>query len=164
MMKREPLSAPWTDAVVMRDARLPDVFLLMDLADQAGFQINAQWFRAHLGVNAETEAYLVATLDDAPIAGAMLHLVPAGHPSGPRAARLTALVVDEDHRGGRLGLALLGYCEQRARDMGADTLEICLPTGQHSLDGFWDHHGYERHAAYRHHPPTLWAKTLAAGR
>lgn len=164
MIKREPLSAPWTDAVVMRDARLPDVFLLMDLADQAGFQINAQWFRAHLGASTETEAYLVATLDDAPIAGAMLHLLPAGRPSGARAARLTALVVDEDHRGGRLGRALLAHCEQRAKEMGADTLEISLPASKHCLDGFWDHHGYERHAAYRRHPPTLWAKSLASGR
>ncbi|PWF80164.1 GNAT family N-acetyltransferase [Kocuria rosea] len=143
--------------VVLRSARLSDLFVLLDLADQVGYHLNPEWIRHRLQTDPNPEMYLVATISDTPVAAAQLQLVPPHQPQGAAGrARLTALAVDEDHRGAGLGPILLTACEDHARMLGAHVLEIALPSSRPPMDPFWRHHGY------RPLPPALYAKPLAA--
>ena len=142
--------------VVLRSARLSDLFVLLDLADQVGYRLNPEWIRHRLQTDPNPEMYLVATISDTPVAAAQLQLVPPHRQRGAGRARLTALAVDEDHRGAGLGPILLTACEDHARMLGAHVLEIALPSSRPPMDPFWRHHGY------RPLPPALYAKPLAA--
>ncbi|MCJ8504287.1 GNAT family N-acetyltransferase [Kocuria flava] len=137
-----PMDRPETGALVLRPARLSDMFLLMDLADQVGYRIDPEWIRARLDADAAWEAHVVATVADVPVAAAHLYLLPPDHPRKPAWGRLTALVVDEDHRGAGCGSVLLEHCEQLALDRGATVLEIAVPPLRHPMDAFWRGHGF----------------------
>ena len=151
--------------VVLRSARLSDLFVLLDLADQVGYRLNPEWIRHRLQTDPQRAklAVEVRALHPDPLgeladlAAAQLQLVPPHQPQGAAGrARLTALAVDEDHRGAGLGPILLTACEDHARMLGAHVLEIALPSSRPPMDPFWRHHGY------RPLPPALYAKPLAA--
>ena len=44
----QPSGADWAEPVVLRPARVSDMFLLMDLADQVGYCLNPEWIRTRL--------------------------------------------------------------------------------------------------------------------
>lgn len=139
----QPSRADWAEPVVLRPARVSDMFLLMDLADQVGYCLNPEWIRVRLRAEPSSEAHVVATLQDVPVGAAHVHLCPRQPPGGALRAGLTALAVDEEHRAGRIGARLLTRCEDLARQMSAHTLEILVPSLRHDdLHEFWHHHGY----------------------
>ncbi|WJZ68371.1 GNAT family N-acetyltransferase [Kocuria rosea] len=142
-----------TDPAATRPARLADMFMLASLAAQAGCRLNPEEIRHRL-LTPGTGTYLVATIADTPVAVAQVHLVPPGQRRGVRWARLSALVVDENHRGIGLGSMLLAVCEDYARFRGAQALEIGLPPSRRPSGSFWRHHDY--HPL----PPALYAKSL----
>lgn len=147
-----------TEPVALRPARISDLFLLMELADQVGYRLNPEWIRARLGAEPAVEAHVVAALDGVPIGAAHLCLSPRQRPDGTVRARVTALAVDEEHRGEKVGSRLLAHCEELAGRMGAATLEIGVASRRHELDDFWRRHGYERRA------PAPFARSLTPGR
>ena len=151
------VEVPGSHPLALRPARISDMFLLMDLADQVGYRLNPEWIRTRLSTDPAAEAHVVATEQDVPIAAAHLYAVASGREGGRPWARLTALVVDEDHRGHGIGTHLLAHCEGLARGLGAELLEIAIASGRHDLDGFWCRHGYRRH------PPIRYAKLLTDG-
>lgn len=135
--------ATWAEPVVLRPARVSDMFLLMDLADQVGYCLNPEWIHTRLRAEPSAEAHAVATLQDVPVGAAHVHLSPRQPPGGALRAGITALVVDEGHRSGRIGTRLLARCEELARRLGAHTLEITIPSQRHQdLHGFWRRRGY----------------------
>lgn len=141
----QPAGADWAEPVVLRPARVSDMFLLMDLADQVGFCLNPEWIRVRLRAEPSAEAHVVATLQDVPVGAAHVHLCSRQPPGGALRAGLTALAVDEEHRTGRIGSCLLARCEELARRMGAHTLEVVVPSlRDEDLHEFWQHHGYAR--------------------
>jgi len=142
MAMTDPVAAGAPEHLVWRPARPADAFLLMDLADQAGYALDHRWIRGRLGADPAAETHLVAALDGLPVAAAHLHLLPPPPGSTAHRARLSALVVDEVHRGRGLGSALLSWCESAARDRGASALEILLPATRPQDSGFWSHRGY----------------------
>ncbi|MFC4904266.1 MULTISPECIES: GNAT family N-acetyltransferase [Kocuria] len=141
----QPAGANRAAQVVLRPARVSDMFLLMDLADQVGYSLNPEWIRTRLRAEPATEDHVVATLHDIPVGAAHVYLSPRQTPEDAVRASVTALVVDEEHRDERIGSRLLDRCEELARQMGAHTLEIVIPSRRHEdLHGFWQRHGYAR--------------------
>lgn len=141
----QPAGANRATQVVLRPARVSDMFLLMDLADQVGYCLNPEWIRTRLRAEPASEAHVVATLQDIPVGAAHVYLSPRQTPGGAVRASVTALAVDEEHRDERIGSRLLTRCEELAREMGAHTLEIVIPSRRHEdLHEFWHRHGYAR--------------------
>ncbi|MGX5357379.1 GNAT family N-acetyltransferase [Kocuria sp. KH4] len=141
----QPAGADRAAPIVLRPARVSDMFLLMDLADQVGYCLNPEWIRTRLRAEPGTEAHVVATLQDLLVGAAHVYLSPRQAPGGAVRASVTALAVDEEHRDERIGSGLLARCEELARGMGAHTLEIVIPSRRHEdLRGFWHRHGYAR--------------------
>lgn len=148
---------PTTPEISWREGRLSDVFWLRELAAQAGYPVDIARVRERLALTPGVEAHLVAVIADHPIGAAHLRLARTSSAAqAPVRARLTALVVDSGHRGLGVGSALLARCEEAARALGADSLQMLLPSTRDRPGTFWSGNGY-------HQPkPGCYIKSLTA--
>lgn len=92
-----------------------------------------------------TDAVFLAERGGRPVGLAALHWGPQLHRPAP-GARVLALVVAEEARGGGIGAALLDHCEAHARAQGCGFMEI---TSRHEHTGahrFYARRGYDASA------------------
>ena len=123
----------------IRDARLEDSASIAALLGQLGYPTHAEAVAARVErLLAAADRLVVAEVDGEVVGLADVHVSPSLEHDRP-AAKLAALVVDERHRGGGIGRALVAAMEAEARAWGCEVL--FLTTAERRADA---HAFYER--------------------
>ena len=123
----------------VRDARAEDAPAIAELLEQLGYPADAEAVRGRMQRLAGAGDRLVVAEVDGDVVGvADLHVSPSLEHDEP-AGKLAALVVDEGHRGGGIGRALVEAMEAEARTRGCAV--FFLTTAERRADA---HAFYER--------------------
>jgi GNAT superfamily N-acetyltransferase len=138
----------------LRDARLDDSAAIAALLDQLGYPTDVAAVGSRLErLRVVGDRVVVAELDGAVVGLAHLQVAPAIERERP-AAKISALVVDEAHRGHGVGRLLVEELEREARARGCELL--FLTTSEHRGDA---HAFYERMGL--EHTGRRYARTLS---
>jgi GNAT superfamily N-acetyltransferase len=136
-------------AVAVRSARLADADQLARLFDQLGYPQTGDALRGPLeNMLADPRADVLVADDGGGLVGAATYLlVPVAHDSRPW-CRITALVVDEAHRGHGIGRMLVAAAEGAARHAGCSRIEATTALQRTGAHRFYERFGYGRTSAH----------------
>jgi GNAT superfamily N-acetyltransferase len=128
----------------VRDARAEDAAAIAGLLTQLGYpsgvdEVDGRLDRLHV----VGDRVLVAEVGGAVVGLAHLQVTPALERERP-AARIGALVVDEAHRGGGVGRALVQALEDEARLRGCELLYVTTSEHRDDAHAFYDRVGLEQ--------------------
>jgi ribosomal protein S18 acetylase RimI-like enzyme len=130
------------DGAVVREGRAADSPALAGLLSQLGHEVDRVWLEGWLRhVERASDRVLVAEVSGEPVGVAVLHLAPFLH-EGRNRLRLTALVVDRSARSRGIGALLLDACEEIAREMGCQSLELTTREERRDAHRFYERQGY----------------------
>jgi GNAT superfamily N-acetyltransferase len=136
-------------AVAVRSARLEDAAQLARLFDQLGHPQTGDALGGPLeNLLADPRADVLVADDGATLIGAATYfLVPVAHDSRPW-CRITALAVDEAHRGHGIGRMLVAAAETAARDAACSRIEATSALHRTGAHRFYETLGYGRTSAH----------------
>jgi GNAT superfamily N-acetyltransferase len=136
-------------AMVVRSARVEDADQLVLLFDQLGRREAADGLSSRLeALLADPRADVFVADDGGAIVGlATYFLVPVAHEDGAW-CRITALVVDEAHRGLGIGRTLVLATEAAAREAGCARIEATSALHRTRAHQFYDGLAYRRTSAH----------------
>ncbi|HHL4078369.1 GNAT family N-acetyltransferase [Burkholderia sola] len=136
---------PQSDAVATRESQSSDHHSIATLLHQLGYEATPALILEKLQslIPSPTDKIFVATVHDKVVGSISLHALPLFHAAG-YLGRITSMVVDEHHRGGGVGSALIAAAENWFRTVGCVKLEVT--SGDHRLDAhrFYARHGFLR--------------------
>jgi GNAT superfamily N-acetyltransferase len=127
--------------VRIRDARTEDADALASLLGQLGYPTEAEAVARRMERLAG-DRLVVAELDGRVVGFGQLHVAPAIEYEGD-AARLAALVVDEDRRRAGVGRALVDALEAEARARGCVLLFVTTAERREDAHAFYERVGLE---------------------
>jgi predicted N-acetyltransferase YhbS len=135
--------------VVVRSARVEDVDQLARLFDELGHpQTEDALARALEAALADPRADVLVADDGGAVVGAATYfLVPVVHDSRPW-CRITALIVNEAHRGHGIGQRLVEAAEAAARDAACSRIEATSARHRSGAHRFYDGLGYGQTSAH----------------
>jgi predicted N-acetyltransferase YhbS len=136
-------------AFSIRAATPADVEAIEMLLAQLGYPTGAGEMHGRVeGLLMDPRAgVLIAADDDLVLGLATIYHVPVAHEAGPW-CRLTALVVDESHRGYGIGQALVAAAERAARSAGCSRMEATSGIERTGAHRFYERLGYSCEAAH----------------
>jgi hypothetical protein len=141
--QKDPCEAPGAPGVSVHPADEDDAEAIAKLLDDLGHPTEAAYVRERIGSghNRPDHLTLVAERDENVIALAAAHvaLVLFEH---PRAARLNALCVAEDHRDQGIGRRLVREVERWAKQKGCDIVEVTSHHRRGGAHAFYEELGY----------------------
>jgi GNAT superfamily N-acetyltransferase len=127
----------------VRDARRADAAAIAALLTQLGYPSDAATVQERLDrLQIVGDRVVVAELDGEVVGLAHLQVTPAIERDRP-AGKLGALVVDEAHRGGGVGRALVEAAEAEARLRGCELLYLTTSEGRDDAHAFYERVGLE---------------------
>jgi GNAT superfamily N-acetyltransferase len=127
----------------IRDARLTDAEAIGDLLGQLGYPAERGAVESRLErLRIVGDRVVVAEVDGRVAGLAQLHVSPAIEYEQP-AAKLSALVVDESHRGRGIGRALVEAMEAEARTRGCVLLFLTTAARRTDAHAFYERVGLE---------------------
>jgi GNAT superfamily N-acetyltransferase len=131
-------------SVRIRAAEPADAPVLSRLLADLGYPQNPTDLAERIGVMADgsADAVLVADAGGTAIGVASLHVTPLFN-EGRSRARITAFVVDAEHRGRGVGRRLLDAVETAARQRGCYAVELTSGAHRHGAHRFYAAAGYE---------------------
>ena len=132
-----------TDARI-RPARIEDAAAVAALTTQLGYPVDADVQARRLApiLAFDRDAVLVATdADDRPIG--YIHVQRRLFLEGDDQALIAGLVVDEAHRSGGIGAALLAAAEAWAATQGLRSMRVLSRLERADAHRFYERHGYE---------------------
>jgi GNAT superfamily N-acetyltransferase len=130
--------------VLVRDVRPEDAAPLAALLTELGYPVESAAVPARLEqLRAAGDLVLVAELDGDVAGVAQLHVSPSIEYDRP-AAKLSALVVAERHRGSGIGRALVNAVEGEARARGCGLLFLTTAERRADAHLFYERLGFER--------------------
>jgi GNAT superfamily N-acetyltransferase len=135
--------------VIVRSARPDDANQLAGLFDQLGHPQTEGGLRDRLeAVLADPRAGVLVADDGETLVGtATYHFVPVAHDERPW-CRITALVVDEAHRGHGIGRMLVAEAETAARDSGCSRIEATSAMHRADAHRVYEALGFGRTSAH----------------
>ena len=140
--------------LTIRDGRAGDVAAIAELLRQLGYPADEAAVRGRLErLAASGDRVLVAAADGRVVGLATLHVSPSIEHDDP-AGKLTALVVDQDHRGRGVGRALVEAMESEARARGCAVFFLTTAERRGDAHAFYERVGLE-------YTGRRYAKTLA---
>ena len=140
--------------LTIRDAWAGDVAAIAELLRQLGYPADEAAVRGRLErLAASGDRVLVAAADGRVVGLATLHVSPSIEHDDP-AGKLTALVVDQDHRGRGVGRALVEAMESEARARGCAVFFLTTAERRGDAHAFYERVGLE-------YTGRRYAKTLA---
>lgn len=130
--------------MTIRPMRPADAQRVADLATQLGYPSTAVEIAQRMEELADhpRAAALVATLHDEVVGWIQVERVPSL--AVGETGLVGGLVVDEAHRSGRIGQALLEAGEAWAREHGARTMTVASRIARERAHRFYEREGYER--------------------
>ncbi len=129
--------------VRIRDAEARDAERIAALLGQLGYPTTGTSLEQRLErLRIVGDRVVVAELDGAVVGLAQLHVSPTLEYERP-AAKLAALVVDEAHRGGSVGRALVEAMEAEARARRCELLFVTTAARREDAHEFYRHVGFE---------------------
>jgi GNAT superfamily N-acetyltransferase len=128
----------------MRRATLDDVAALVELNDQLGYPTSEGELRGRLEpiLQSAEDAVFVAVDGGEPIG--WIHVAVERGLEASHVAGLRGLVVDEAHRSGGVGRALLGAAEAWAREHGCEVVTVRSRVARERAHRFYEREGYVR--------------------
>jgi ribosomal protein S18 acetylase RimI-like enzyme len=128
----------------VREAETKDLAAITGLIGQLGYP-SAEWAVAQrlerLAADPSSWVY-VALKGDVVVGVASVHVMSILERDDP-IARITAMVVDEEARGGGVGRALLDRLEERARAEGCDKIDLTTRYEREGTAAFYRRMGFE---------------------
>ena len=127
--------------LIVRSAELTDCAAIAELLLQLGYTIDSDEIRKKIAVRSDLDHVLVAELNKQVVGSISLHAFSLFHVKG-NMGRITSLVVDEIHRGEKIGVSLLHAAEQWFYDKECVKFEVT--SGYKRLDAhrFYEKNGY----------------------
>lgn len=120
-----------------------DLACVCTLAAQLGYPCTEDALRARMERIAERDDHLLlVACDDADIAIGWMHLCTLSPLEAEAAAQLSAIVVNEAHRGTGVGAALVAEAEAWARARGFDRLMLRSRHDRDAAHGFYRGRGF----------------------
>lgn len=120
-----------------------DIARVRMLAEQLGYPCTENELRARMdSIGARGDHLLLVACDDADIPVAWMHLCTVSSLQAPATAQLSAIVVDEAHRGEGVGAALVAEAEAWARARGFDRLMLRSRRDRDEAHGFYRKRGF----------------------
>jgi len=130
--------------LTIRDARAEDAAAIAGLLTQLGYPSGAEEVDERLDrLHVVGDRVFVAEAGGAVVGLAHLQVTPALERERP-AARIGALVVDEGHRGGGVGRALMHALEGEARMRGCELLYLTTSERRDDAHAFYERVGLEQ--------------------
>jgi N-acetylglutamate synthase-like GNAT family acetyltransferase len=131
-------------AVTIRNARPRDAGVLAQLLVQLGYPTSTEAVSARMARLAASTAdrLVVAELDNEVVGVASLHLSLSVEHDEP-AAKLSAIVVDERHRGRGVGEALVKALEAEARERGCALIFLTTAERRKDAHAFYRRLGFQ---------------------
>ncbi len=128
----------------IRPARADDVPALVDLNGQLGYPTTEPELRERLDpILASTEGRVFVAVTDDDRAIGWVHVAVERGLEASFVAGLRGLVVDEDHRSGRIGHELMVAAEDWARDHGCEVMTVRSRITRERAHRFYLREGYE---------------------
>jgi GNAT superfamily N-acetyltransferase len=128
----------------VRAAKPADVPALVELITSLGAKVDEKGVRERLAALAKSKAPpLVATLGEAVVGLAGLHVMPTLHRERP-VGRINVLIIAEEQRGQGLGRLLVETAEAKLRAVGCEQIEITSNDRLTKAHDFYRHLGYQR--------------------
>jgi predicted N-acetyltransferase YhbS len=134
-----------TNDVRIRPMRPSDSERVADLATQLGYPSTTDEIEhrlAEVGENPRAAALVAVDVTETVVGWIQVERTPSLAVSD--SALIGGLVVDEHHRSGRIGAALLEAGERWARDHGARTITVSSRVAREGAHRFYEREGYER--------------------
>jgi GNAT superfamily N-acetyltransferase len=134
-----------TTDIRIRPMRPTDATHVADLATQLGYPATTEEILhrlIELGGHPRATALVAVDGADKPIGWIQVERTPSLAVGDT--AIIGGLVVDEAHRSGRIGRALLEAGEEWARDQGARTMTVSSRVARERAHRFYEREGYER--------------------
>ncbi len=130
--------------LTIRDARPGDAPALAPLLDQLGYPASPEAVRRRIDVLAASNAdrLVVAELDGRVVGLAAIHVSPSLEYDEP-AAKLSAIVVDREHRRHGIGEALVAAMEAEARTRGCGLIFLTTAERRRGSHAFYRRIGWE---------------------
>jgi GNAT superfamily N-acetyltransferase len=131
--------------VKIRDVEAPDVAAVVRLLTQLGYPADAPAVARRLErlTESDSDRLFVAEVDGEVVGLAGLHVSPSVEYDAP-AAKVSAIVVDEDHRRLGIGEALLQAVELDARERGCGLLFLTTAHRRRDAHEFYRRLGFEQ--------------------
>jgi GNAT superfamily N-acetyltransferase len=128
----------------IRSARAEDAGAIAELSGQLGYPAASTEMAARLVQleRAGGNVVLIAEVEGRVIG--WLHIVGAYRVEYAPSAEITGLVIDERHRGGGIGRALLAAAERWAIEQGFDTVRVRSNVVRARAHAFYEKHGYQQ--------------------
>jgi GNAT superfamily N-acetyltransferase len=130
--------------VLIREAGAEDAAAIARLLGQLGYSADEKAVRQRLDalLASRADVLLVAVVGDDPVGFAVLHVSIALERDGP-AGKLSAIVVDEQHRSRGIGRRLVAAIEVEARRRGCVLLFLTTSERRRDAHAFYRKLGYE---------------------
>jgi GNAT superfamily N-acetyltransferase len=127
----------------IRDGRLEDAPAIAELLGQLGYPAEAETVAARIErLLAAGDRLVVADVGGRVVGLADLHVSPSLEYDEP-AGKLAAIVVDEGHRGGGIGRALVEAMEAEARARGCAVFFLTTAEGRADAHAFYERLGLD---------------------
>ena len=130
--------SPFTTSILIRPVDPKDAIFLRSLLQQLGYEIDSGLLAKYIATYSEIKgnrAFVAVSkniADDMVLGFISLHISYWFHRSDP-AARISALVVDEQYRGRGIGQMLVNHAEDSALDAGCKLVELTAATHRRQI-------------------------------
>ena len=128
--------------VSIREAESKDIPCLQDLFLQLGYQTVAQSLELHLDQPQNSLSILVAESDNQLCGTVVVHFITPVHENGLWAL-ISALIIDENHRGHGIGQQLLLAAEHIARQKKCCLIELSSNEKRTKAHKFYESNGFK---------------------
>ena len=128
----------------IRTVRNEDARAVAELSGQLGYPTSTAAMTDRLARLERSGGGVVLVAEDAGRVIGWLHIASAYRIEYAPYGEITGLVVDERHRGGGVGRALLAAAERWAAEQGFDTVRVRSNVVRTRAHQFYERHGYDR--------------------
>lgn len=127
--------------LIIKPAISSDSIAIANLLAQLGYAIDPNELKIKIAEQTFLDRVFVAKLDGLVVGCISLHVLPLFHAKG-NMGRITSLVVDESHRGKKIGRSLVAEAERWFKESGCIKIEVTSGSKRIEAHRFYEKFGY----------------------